>query len=738
MGVPYKPFRSVEPIGRIPYADVNADTFGAGVGRAVQGVGQQLEQIDTRFQEAEARDADTELQRRLSKLWYDPDTNTGYSTKRLKSALDDGYKTVEQAAREAVDEIGGTIKGAQGQQAFHNAANARLLNFTEKMGAHAQQQRGLWEIGSSEARVKESIAYATNFYNDDQLFDTTLKMIGDETRTQARFYGEEDGSAMTVERQRAAEGVAWSARLTRMKQDNPQGAWDLFNKNAHRIDTVTRLQLEQQLRGAVEPVWMKNAADAIVRGSSMPNTEVGAVFTDKIQWAESRGRRFGDDGKMLEGPPTKLGTAKGDMQVLDSTNYDPGFGVKPAQNDSAEERARVGRDFGQAMLQRYGNQTLALAAYNWGPGNVDKLIAKGFDPRKGGEAEQLFMAKVPEETRGYIEGINKKFPQSEGKPPTNADIDTHLAGWLEEARRQGKLLFPNDPVAQDTLVSQVQQKVNNIAAANNATERANHDLLVSHVLGIGPAGTQLKPGDRPTSLDALLKLPGALDAWVASDPDQKRGILSMMEQEAKGDIPLTQKGLDKFFALTAMSSSDPTRFMGVNLASPDLVKDVPKEYLVRLMGIRMQIDTRQNRDIAKGENQAAAIRLLTPMLKNAKINPSPKVGSPQAEVYDAFVGRLNDSLDRFTETHKRTPNDKEVREIGAGLLAQGRQGDTTYIFGTPPRMYESDSLKTWQTDEQAPPEFVAALKKKLGHEPSETEIVRNYTDFLIWKGAGLK
>ena len=33
------------------------------------------------------------------------------------------------------------------------------------------------------------------------------------------------------------------------------------------------------------------------------------------------------------------------MQVLDGTNLNPGFGVKPAADNSPDERARVGRAY---------------------------------------------------------------------------------------------------------------------------------------------------------------------------------------------------------------------------------------------------------------------------------------------------------------------------------------------------------------------------------------------------------
>ncbi len=65
--------------------------------------------------------------------------------------------------------------------------------------------------------------------------------------------------------------------------------------------------------------------------------------------------------------------AKGLAQILPSTAKDPGFGIRPLQNDSDEEQRRFANDYLDAMLKRYGgNLNMALAAYNAGPGNVDK------------------------------------------------------------------------------------------------------------------------------------------------------------------------------------------------------------------------------------------------------------------------------------------------------------------------------------------------------------------------------
>lgn len=105
--------------------------------------------------------------------------------------------------------------------------------------------------------------------------------------------------------------------------------------------------------------------------------------------SESNGRRYAPGGGLLTSPKG----AKGEMQVMPGTITDPGFGVRPAQNNSADEIARVGRDYLGAMMKRYGNDPAkAWAAYNAGPDRVDKAIAGGGD----------WLAALPAETRKYV------------------------------------------------------------------------------------------------------------------------------------------------------------------------------------------------------------------------------------------------------------------------------------------------------------------------------------------------
>lgn len=109
-----------------------------------------------------------------------------------------------------------------------------------------------------------------------------------------------------------------------------------------------------------------------------------------VMQKESGGRRYDKEGNLLTSPKG----AMGEMQVMPGTARDPGFGIRPAREGDAEDLARVGREYFARMLERYGDPKLAAVAYNWGPGNTDKWIMAGADPKK-----------LPEETRNYIKGF---------------------------------------------------------------------------------------------------------------------------------------------------------------------------------------------------------------------------------------------------------------------------------------------------------------------------------------------
>lgn len=136
-----------------------------------------------------------------------------------------------------------------------------------------------------------------------------------------------------------------------------------------------------------------------------PQPDTPGSFTPgNIGQVESGNRDFNPDGS----PVTSVKGAMYRMQVMPSTARAPGFGVKPVPADilaldprdprRAAAFNQVGTDYAAAMRSRYGGDPAkAAAAYNGGPGRVDRAISQGGN----------FLRNMPAETQGYVNKFSK-------------------------------------------------------------------------------------------------------------------------------------------------------------------------------------------------------------------------------------------------------------------------------------------------------------------------------------------
>jgi len=121
--------------------------------------------------------------------------------------------------------------------------------------------------------------------------------------------------------------------------------------------------------------------------------EVDQIVTRLIE-KESKGLHTNPTTRQLVESPKG---AKGITQVMPATGIDPGYGVKPLQNNTEAEYKRFGRDYFVAMLKEFNNDPAkALAAYNWGPDKVKSTV------KKHGES---WFTKLPNETKDYVVSI---------------------------------------------------------------------------------------------------------------------------------------------------------------------------------------------------------------------------------------------------------------------------------------------------------------------------------------------
>jgi hypothetical protein len=223
------------------------------------------------------------------------------------------------------------------------------------------------------------------------------------------------------------------------------------------------------------------------------------------------------------GNPLAVSTAGaiGPMQTMPGTLRDPGFGVVPARNDSIDEQRRVGNDYLSAMLNKYADPRLALAAYNAGPGRVDQAMAAG-----GGVDGAL--SRLPQETRDYVPkvlnraGVAQAQPMGLGRRPAKAaqEKDRYRTLNAEEVTQLG---LPTGTVAQQGPTGQIQivNKPRDLPTGGQVID--NGDGTTTFI----PAG-KITEGERNAAgfYERMVSATGQMDELVNSgyDPTSVGGI----------------------------------------------------------------------------------------------------------------------------------------------------------------------------------------------------------------------
>ncbi|MGU7801347.1 transglycosylase SLT domain-containing protein, partial [Escherichia coli] len=113
---------------------------------------------------------------------------------------------------------------------------------------------------------------------------------------------------------------------------------------------------------------------------TLVNSSTGELDMRAVGLVESGGKHRNADGSLVTSPAG----AQGEFQLMPDTGKELASkrGVEYNPDDPVQH-AQLARDYAGQLSKKYQSETLAGAAYNWGMGNVDKLIAKVGDPRKG-------------------------------------------------------------------------------------------------------------------------------------------------------------------------------------------------------------------------------------------------------------------------------------------------------------------------------------------------------------------
>lgn len=178
--------------------------------------------------------------------------------------------------------------------------------------------------------------------------------------------------------------------------------------------------------------------------------------------------------------------ARGRTQVMPATGTDPGFGVKPMQNQTPQEYERFTTDYLTAMLDRYGGDVeKALAAYNGGFKNVDRwqsvigpnqtrnlqadsttigLLERGAQNQVGGITPEQYTAAL-QDTQSSDFDVANKLVTDESSPYFGADVG-EVTEFIKGARQR---LGTGDSLVSPAVIGEILRR--NAVQADNPLER---------------------------------------------------------------------------------------------------------------------------------------------------------------------------------------------------------------------------------------------------------------------------
>ena len=487
------------------------------------------------------------------RLAYDKDA--GYTSQRGLSALEreSGKPLADEYDEEfgkAVESIGAGLGNDYQRQVFGQAIAKRRAAFRAGAMKHEADEFRTYTLSVREGTIATRMQQIGLNYANPEVIDEAITSIRAATYDAAKLQGKSAEWADAQARKMAsnAHKTAIAAALEKNDVAYADRYLKRYGKDMEADDllqTTGLITKEMDLR-----VGTSAATEAMGRWA--PKIVPGDMdrLTNIVMGIESAGRRYDASGKLIEGPATKYGTAKGEMQVLDGTNRDPGYGVKPAADDSPEERARVGRDYLAAMVREYdGDVSKALAAYNWGPGNLDKAV-KEHGPN--------WLQAAPEETRSYVERGVREFGAGagRGKRPSLAEIKADLRGDPMLAGNPARLKAAEEAAEKQYRDIEAAEK----QATDEALDTAYRGLYANggNMNALPVSVRAMIPGDKLGAVmgfaDTVRKSGGAVhnpEAWaqVLSMPRESLAAMSPIEFFREFRPHLDDTHLEKGYAL---------------------------------------------------------------------------------------------------------------------------------------------------------------------------------------------
>ncbi|MEY7220189.1 transglycosylase SLT domain-containing protein [Klebsiella pneumoniae] len=267
-------------------------------------------------------------------------------------------------------------------------------------------------------------------------------------------------------------------------------------------------------------------------GGNFTSEDTGELDMRAVGLVESGGKHRNADGSLVTSPAG----AQGEFQLMPDTGKELAAkrGVEYNPEDPVQH-AQLARDYAGQLSKKYQSETLAGAAYNWGMGNVDKLIAKIGDPRKGDISIEDFVKQLPSETQGWLSRYKQN---TTGMDPLSIyKIDNIAHSQIEKQR--SLVLKELEPTYNNTM-----------AQLNNGEVPDSIPSIPSIMFGFGEQGKKMV-----TQLDIAMDNAKTFQAIQYLPPTEQKAELEKVKPQVNDpDYALKFDAYGKLNALVARSN----------------------------------------------------------------------------------------------------------------------------------------------------------------------------------------
>lgn len=413
-------------------------------GHDMEKAGQDMLTMGVQGMEADAREqmlanqvrvdsAMNDVRAATQKLTYDP--QTGYLGKTGAAAiqpndkgegLQDQYRTQLQ---DTISSASGNLANDAQRQVFAREAAKMSTQFDGQIQSHVLTEYKKFGLATQQGTIDLATDAAQKAWNNPDAIDAQVASAKAAVWKAGQIAGD-PANLIQAKTEQVTSKIHYGVVETALQNNNVAYAQQYIAKYKDDMTAGDLLKATGQITADMQARQATGAAQNAMThfGPAFQPTDVDRMR--QITYTSESKNNPNAVGPYVPGQ----GTAKGINQVMDATNWKPGYGVAPAKDNSLAERKRVGDEYLAAMVKTYaGDPAKAWAAYNAGPGNVDKAIK---DAGPGGDwMASLAKFQSPENHQQTVDYVSKNVAMLNGgggapPMPTLQDIHQNIRDQL--------------------------------------------------------------------------------------------------------------------------------------------------------------------------------------------------------------------------------------------------------------------------------------------------------------------